>query len=158
DVIKAGSGGDLVWAGGGDDRVDGGDGNDVLVGGSGDDLLKGGDGRDLLIGGFGADRIDGNAADDILSAGPTLHDRTAAALMGLMGEWSSNGSYATRVANLKAGTGLAAGYRLNGSDGASQTVFNDASVDTLSGNQGSDWFLANQTADNGGPLDVVTDV
>ena len=42
-------------------------------------------------------------------------------------------------------------------DGATQTVFNDNQVDTLTGSQGQDWFLANQIAENGGELDTVTD-
>ncbi len=32
-----------------------------------------------------------------------------------------------------------------------------ASVDTLSGCQGTDWFFANCDGSNGGPLDIVTD-
>jgi hypothetical protein len=56
-----------------------------------------------------------------------------------------------------AGNGLTSGYRLNVDAGASQMVFNDADVDTLTGSQGKDWFFANQAADNGGVLDCVTD-
>jgi hypothetical protein len=77
-----------------------------------------------------------------------------------MQEWTSTRTYAARVANLQAGTGLAAGYRLIGDDGVTQTVFNDNQVDTLTGNQGQDWFHANLIADtaaNGGVLDVVVD-
>ena len=36
-------------------------------------------------------------------------------------------------------------------------MFNDNQVDVLTGSQGQDWFLANQVADNGGVLDIVTD-
>jgi hypothetical protein len=36
-------------------------------------------------------------------------------------------------------------------------VFNDSDVDTLTGNSATDWFYANLTNDNGGPLDVITD-
>jgi hypothetical protein len=49
------------------------------------------------------------------------------------------------------------GCRLNGSGGAGQTVFNDNSVDMLTGSQGFDWFFGNLLADNGGVLDKVTD-
>lgn len=159
DIVKAGGGNDFVFAGGGNDLVDGGDGSDVLVGGDGDDLLLGGDGRDLVIAGKGADRISGNAADDLLIAGYTYYDADKAALTAIMAEWTSAGSYATRVSNLTNGTGglTGTGLRLKGDDGANQTVFNDGSVDLLAGNQGSDWFLANRSSDNGGPLDVVSD-
>ena len=49
------------------------------------------------------------------------------------------------------------GWFLVGNDGASQTVFNDNDSDTLTGNAATDWFFANLTNDNGGPLDKITD-
>ena len=52
---------------------------------------------------------------------------------------------------------MTGGYRLVGDQGALQTVFNDNDEDTLTGNQGQDWFFANQVADSGGVLDKVTD-
>jgi hypothetical protein len=70
-----------------------------------------------------------------------------------MAKWTGNSS--ARLTNIQ--TGLTAGYRLDGNDGATQTVFNDNDVDTLTGSQGQDRFFANQVADNGGVLDVVTD-
>jgi hypothetical protein len=72
-------------------------------------------------------------------------------------EWTGADSYAARVSHVQNGTGLTGGYRLVGGDGATQTVFEDNSTDTITGNQGLDWFFANQVPDNGGPLDVVTD-
>ena len=74
-----------------------------------------------------------------------------------MQEWTSGHAYNARVTNIQAGAGLTAGFRLNGNDGALQTVFNDNDLDILTGDQGADWFLANQIADNGGVLDLVTD-
>lgn len=44
-----------------------------------------------------------------------------------------------------------------GDEVVSQTVFNDNDVDMLTGSQGQDWFFANRVADNGGPIDFVTD-
>ena len=157
DQIDAGAGNDLVRAGAGNDTIQGGSGDDILLGGDGDDTINGGNGRDLLIGGKGADRIIGNAEEDILIAGTKAYDNIDAALAFLLSEWTSAGSYQSRVANIKAGTGLTHGYRLVGDDGALQTVFNDDDVDILTGSQGQDWFFANQVADNGGALDVVTD-
>ena len=95
-----------IWAGAGNDSVRGGGGNDVLIGGAGDDLLAGGDGRDLLVGGLGADKLVGDAADDILVAGYTDHDNNAAALYRVMAEWTRmDATFATRVADLRAGVG-----------------------------------------------------
>jgi VCBS repeat-containing protein len=157
DLINSGNGDDLVRSGAGADSLQGGGGNDILVAGAGDDLVIGGDGRDLLIGGVGADRLVGDAEEDILIAGWTSYDDDVAALTSLMKEWKLDTSYASRTTNVVVGTGLTSGYRLVGDDGSTQTVFNDADVDILTGAQGQDWFLANQTADNGGSLDIVTD-
>ena len=110
-----------------------------------------------MIGGLGADRLFGNADDDLLIAGYTSYDANDLALLALALEWSSNSSYAMRVSHLQSGTGLTGGRRLDGNDGAAQTVFNDNDVDELTGNAGQDWFFANQVADNGGVLDKVID-
>lgn len=134
----------------------GGSGNDLTLGSDGHDDLNGGKGRDLLIGGRGADRIVGNSDDDILVAGFTAYDDDSHALAHILEEWTSSGSYALRVANIKNGGGLTEGFRLNGDDGASQTVFNDA--DTLTGSSALDAFWANLVADNGGALDKITDL
>ena len=106
-------------------------------------------------GGIGADRIVGNQEEDILIAGYTSYDNNDAAIGALMQEWTSSNSNATRIANVTGGTGLTLGYKLVGDDGASQTVFNDNDVDTLTGSQGIDWFFANH--DGPGELDIITD-
>jgi hypothetical protein len=111
----------------------------------------------VLIGGLGADKLTGNSDEDVLIAGNTSHDANQAALLAIMAEWSSNKTYAVRVSNLLNGTGLTAGNKLNGNDGATQTVFDDADIDTLSGNQGTDVFWANLVADNGGAIDLICD-
>jgi Ca2+-binding RTX toxin-like protein len=162
DTIDAGPGNDIVHAGGGNDTVDGGFGNDILLGGDGNDTVSGGAGRDLLIGGRGADQIVGNQDDDILIAGTTAYDDfNDFALRAILAEWTSDRSYDERVANLSTGIGPPAlAIRLNGDSSpipGQQTVFEDSDVDVLSGNQARDWFFANLSADNGGPLDKVTD-
>ncbi len=168
DTVDAGGGNDWIRSGAGNDTVDGGDGNDVLLGGDGNDVLKGGNHKDLMIGGTGADTIYGNADQDILIAGTTTHDADDVALAAIMAEWTSSRSYQQRVYNLSdgtAGTGLDnskfgsranQGWYLIGNDCATQTVFNDNEIDTLAGNAGTDWYYANLTNDNGGPLDVIT--
>jgi len=173
DTIDAGSGNDVVRAGGGNDTLDGGDGHDILLGGDGNDTLNGGDGMDLAIGGIGADKIIGNAEQDILIAGYTSFDANDLALAAILTEWTSGRSLSQRIYNLSQGTaasgldGSKFSYRANGTtylignDGATQTVFNDNDVDTLTGSSGSDWFLANKTADNGEgstKLDKITDL
>ena len=156
DVIQSGSGNDLVRAGAGNDSIQGGAGDDILLGGDGNDVILGGEGRDLVIGGLGADRLVGDQEEDILVAGSTAYDNVNQALFSLLDEWTNNTSQTTRRNNILNGTGQAGGYRLVGDDGASQTVFNDNDIDTLTGSQGTDWFFANREAE-GGILDVVTD-
>ena len=112
---------------------------------------------DVLLGGKGADSINGNTDEDVLISGDTSYDGNQAALGAIMAEWSSNKTYAVRVSNLLNGTGLTGGRKLDGNDGATQTVFADADVDSLSGNQGTDVFWANLVADNGGAIDVLMD-
>jgi len=155
DNIDAGAGNDIVYAGAGNDCVLGGDGNDIIVGGAGNDTIDGGKGRDFLIGGTGADNIKGGDDDDILIADYTSYDSNQAALSALFKEWTSCGSYASRVSNLRTGGGLTGGFKLIGDHGATQTVFNDNDVDRLDGNCGLDVFWANLVADNGGALDIV---
>jgi len=135
--------------GDGDDRLKGGAGHDVLLGGAGDDLLVGGAGRDLLIGGVGIDRIVGNPDDDILIAGRTLFDTNDRALCAILHEWTSDRDYATRVDNLR---GAGSGDRWNGdiflkTDGPEATVFDDGVRDLLTGSEGLDWFIFNDSED-----------
>ncbi|MBI2803679.1 MAG: hypothetical protein HYX68_01685, partial [Planctomycetes bacterium] len=180
-TIDGGSGDDFIRAGTGKDVIRGGAGSDVLIGGAGADALSGGEGRDLLIGGLGADKIYGDSQDDLLVAGYTLFDNDIAALSAVMTEWTSNRSYADRVMNLMGVGGNSVvtdngvtlsrttafsdrangGTFLSGADVvgvASQTVFSDSSVDQLTGNQGSDWFLANTVNDSTGDVkDVILD-
>ncbi len=151
DVQVAGSISLPAWLYGdeGNDRLKGGAGHDVLLGGVGDDLLVGGSGRNLLIGGVGADRIVGNADDDVLIAGYLdfpVAERDAA-IAAIMAEWTSQRDYATRVKNLRDGTGSV--NRLNGSFflQKGETVYDDGARELLTGSAGLDWFLFNDTED-----------
>ena len=88
-----------------------------------------------MIGGGDADVLLGGAKDDILIGGGTDHDDDGAALDAIMKEWASATPFATRVANIRNGTGL------NGSAVLSvATVVDDSATDTLTGGLGSDWF------------------
>ena len=54
-----------------------------------------------------------------------------------MNEWNSAQPYATRVANIKTGSGGYTGPQLNTS-----TVSDDGAIDELFGDGGLDWFFA----------------
>jgi Ca2+-binding RTX toxin-like protein len=157
DVLTGGGGANKITGGVGNDLLYGADGADVILGGDGNDLLFGGAGRDLLIGGDGADTILGNSDEDILVAGMTDFDADAAALAGIMAEWTSSRSYAQRTANIGGtGTGSSFAARLNAthflnasSSAGAVTVHDDNDADTLSGEGGRDWFFANLVLDAG---------
>jgi hypothetical protein len=126
--------------------------NNVLEGGAGNDTLQGGAGRDLLVGGLGADVLHGAGADDILVGGTTDHDGSLTALNSLMAEWGrTDANYATRIRHLNGtlGGGLNGGFLLT-----TGTVHDDAAIDTLFGEGGTDWFFALLSGPN---KDVVSD-
>jgi uncharacterized protein (TIGR03118 family) len=125
----------LLDGGAGNDLVTGGSGNNILLGGLGSDFLVGLGGRDILIGGDGRDVLLGGGGDDLLIGGSTVHDSNAAALIQIQGEWTSPGSYNTRVARLRGGDG-----GLPKLD--SSTVIDDGVRDDLIGFSGLDWFFA----------------
>jgi hypothetical protein len=113
--------------------------NDILVG-NGGNVLIGGAGRNLLIaGGAGSTLIGGNG-EDILVGGTTAYDQNATALAAILAEWTDpNLDYATRVANLIAGTGVPA---LNAT-----TAHSNGGANTLTGGGGLDLFLGNLAND-----------
>ncbi len=171
-----------IWGGAGDDDIKGGSGNDIILGESGNDNLWGGEGRDIVIGGLGADRIHGDEHDDILIAGFVMYEKSFAqsapsgfgaavsltleqhrvALESILAEWTSGRSYTTRRQNIM---GIGSGTRNNGtyylktnlSTMTANTVFDDAAVDRLWGDTGTDWFFANNLGDQGNVLDDIRD-
>jgi Ca2+-binding RTX toxin-like protein len=164
DNISVGGGISLsawLYGGNGNDTLKGGGGNDILEGGAGNDTLTGGGGRDLLIGGTGADQIDGRGGQDLLISGTTDFDIDDQALMGFLSEWTSDRTYAERIANLM-GTGSGAAFtaRLNGDYFlTANVVVDDNAADTLLGGAGTDFYFANTILENGDAatiLDYVT--
>ena len=138
-----------LFGGTGNTRLKGGGGNNVLIGGGGDNVLIGGAGRDLLIGGSGASTLNAGGGEDILIAGTTAYDANEAALNAIMAEWTSDDSYATRIANLS-GTGT--GPRSNGNyfliaSGPNATVFGNNATDVVNGGAGLDWFFVDLARD-----------
>ena len=140
DRIWSGGGDDLIRAGGGNDRVDAGRGNDIVLGEAGRDWVAGGGGRDLLISGLDRDVLLGGGSDDILIGGTTDYDATDSALRAILGEWTSNSGYLTRVRNIRSGGGSLAGTGIKLEAGV--TVHDDGESDTLKGDSGRDWFFA----------------
>lgn len=135
-----------LYGGAGNDVLSGGKRDDVLMGGDGNDLLLGGAGRDLLVGGDGADRIIGNSNDDLLIAGMLNFADPDAAATGIMAEWTSDHTYATRIANLSGRTEAQGNadfaQRLNDDYflHLAVTVVDDDDQDILTGSVGDDWF------------------
>jgi uncharacterized delta-60 repeat protein len=144
DNLTGGGHGDILFGEEGNDTLLARGGDDILVGGNGNDYLDGGSGRDLLIGGWGQDTIFGDAGEDILIAAYTSHDADAAYLSNVRSVWTGGGDYATRVNALK-GTLLVPGVDL----------FDDGVSDSLHGDSGKDWFIANTSG--GGVYDFIFD-
>lgn len=151
-VIYGGTGNDFIRVstqitipvsligGQGNDTLRGGSGNDVILGDEGNDLIVGRDGQDLMIGGTGADFLIGREDADILISGSTSLSSNLAALSAIQAEWTSNHNILVKLANV---TGiLPLPGRLNGNFFLTPnvTVFNDSSVDTLSGGDGADLY------------------
>jgi uncharacterized delta-60 repeat protein len=141
DIIQAGGGDDMLFGEDGNDILTGGSGNDVIIGGEGGDVLSGGNGRDILVGGLGPDIITGDNGDDILIAGATAYNTDPVGLSAIRSIWTGGGSYTTRVNALKSNLL------------ATANLFNDTSIDLLSGNNGQDWIIANVAS--GGTLDQI---
>jgi Ca2+-binding RTX toxin-like protein len=68
-VLDGRGGDDTLYGDEGDDQVEGGTGNDVVSGGAGQDRVSGGSGSDNVQGGAGNDRVYGDAGRDTVSGG-----------------------------------------------------------------------------------------
>lgn len=138
-----------LYGNAGNDTITTGNGPSIVVGGDDNDMLTGGNNRDILIGGNGADTLNGGNGDDILIAGTTSFDaKTTAnqqALCKILDEWLTGLTYTTRINHLRGTTsgGLNGASWLIVAPGPSRTVFDDASVDSLTGGMGLDWYFAN---------------
>jgi Ca2+-binding RTX toxin-like protein len=150
----------VVMGGGGNDTLKGNAAiSTILVGNGGNDGQTSGAttsaARGVLIGGSGTDTLSGGAGDDILVAGATTHDTSAEALLSILAEWQSTRNYATRMGNIQ---GTLSGTRANGgfflhNTPSDDTLLDDSPfADSLTGNLGQDWFIANLAED------VLTDI
>ncbi len=142
----------FLYGNGGNDSITSGSGPSILVGGDGNDTLNSGNARDILFGGNGADVLNGGNGDDIVIGGSTRFDEMNTsdqqALCAIQNEWmrtAKTDRYTSRVNHLRGTTsgGLNAAFLLTGAPGPSQTVFDDASSDQLTGSSDKDWYFAN---------------
>jgi hypothetical protein len=149
DTLIGDAANNVLRDGSGNDTIIGGSGNDILISGSGNDILDASrSGRSILIGGPGAAQLTGGAQGDILIGGSTILDDDTAALVKILAEWTSADSYATRILNIRNGTGLAGGYRFN-----ANTVKVDTAKNVLTGGinpSDLNWYWA-------GAGDILTD-
>lgn len=167
DSLMGGAGNDQIFGHTGNDYLDGGDDDDLLVGGrdgsEGDDTLISGSGNDILVGGGHNDRLvatagmnvllGGRGSDtliaggggDLLVADATDYDLNPAGLAAIRDEWTSGGSYATRIANIRVGGGLNGTNTLQ----AGTSVIDDNAVDELLGNNQFElnWYIYNVAFD-----------
>ncbi len=100
-----------------------------------------------MLGGSGADNLDGGLDDDLLISdrGPGFEDENQNGFAGfnrlainaIFAAWTSTRSYARRVARLSAGVGAGNSARLD-----STTLSSDGDVDSILGDEGTDWFWA----------------
>ena len=133
-LVDGGDGNDYLASGSGDDVLLGEDGNDLLLGGAGDDILIGGDGSDILYGGAGEDiLITGSTAYDVDDE--ALVEGFDDALLSILDEWASDGSYEERLTNLQEGGGENGLYVLN-----ETTLFSDEYMDILFVDRSWDWL------------------
>jgi hypothetical protein len=135
-----------VHGGDGGSTLTGNSQGNILIGGLGADTIQGGSGRSLLIGGKGADHVTGGSGGDILIGDYTTYDAMTTAnqtaLMGILAEWQSAHSYATRFHDINTGTGggLNGAKKLNWGTTVKDDVAADA-VTAAASAQALDWFF-----------------
>ena len=122
-----------VHGGSGTNTLTGDSQGNILIGGAGANVITGGTGASILIGDTGSSKITGGSGNDILIGAATIYDvmnaKDETALMGLLAEWQSADSYATRFHDINTGTG-------GGLNGTAElnfgiSVLNDATGATL---------------------------
>ena len=139
-----------LYGGDGNDTLKGGKGANFLDGGDGNDTLSGNSGNDIVVGSLGADTVHGDQGYDVVIGGTWSQSTDLDAVNAVMAAWNTSASLDQRRTLLKAGVGTDAIYKLNFS-----TVFDDAVVDLVFGDQQKDWlwiFGADQNDKGGSDL------
>lgn len=142
--LYGGDGHDTLIGGAGDDLLDGGAGDDLLIGLDGNDTLLGGLGNDILVGGRGTDLLFGDQGDDLLIGDHLTFATNMSVMRHVQAEWTSNRSYAERVATISGGGN---GYAANAVIRRGSTLISDKALDYLIGGMGTDWLLAERNHD-----------
>jgi Ca2+-binding RTX toxin-like protein len=145
-ILDGMGGDDTLYGDEGNDRMYGGTGNDVVSGGSGQDRVYGGSGRDNVQGGTGNDRVYGDAGRDTVSGGSG-------------NDFVEGGADADRL------SGGAGQDRLYGGEGRDMLsggsghdwLFGGAGQDTLHGGSGNDRFVFDTQLSQSSNVDVIQD-
>lgn len=95
----------FVDGGAGNDVIRSGSGHDVLLGGAGDDWIVAGLGRDVIIGGVGTDRLRADGGD-LVVGGATIYDMNPEALGAIWNCWKSAATYQNRILAIRSGAGV----------------------------------------------------
>jgi Ca2+-binding RTX toxin-like protein len=145
-VLDGRGGDDTLYGDEGDDQVEGGTGNDVVSGGAGQDRVSGGSGSDNVQGGAGNDRVYGDAGRDTVSGGSG-------------NDFVEGGSGNDRL------SGAAGQDRLYGGEGRDllaggsghDWLFGGSGQDTLHGGSGHDRFVFDTPLSQSSNVDVIQD-
>ena len=164
DLIKTGSGNDVVFGGtlitnsslddadfivtgSGNDFVFAGSGNDWVNGEGNDDYIHAGTGDDTVIGGLGSDSIWGGEGNDVLYAGvegastPISNVGVTLYYDGVSNNWLSSSFSASSLSN------LGAGYLTATADGSSNYIDASSGNDLVVGSAGNDALLGGMGLD-----------
>jgi Ca2+-binding RTX toxin-like protein len=145
-ILDGMGGDDTLYGDEGDDQVEGGTGNDVVSGGAGQDRVSGGSGSDNVQGGAGNDRVYGDAGRDTVSGGSG-------------NDFVEGGSGNDRL------SGAAGQDRLYGGEGrdllsgglGNDWLFGGSAQDTLYGGSGHDRFVFDTQLNPSSNVDVIQD-
>lgn len=142
DILRAGTGDDIVVATGGNNELHGGQGRDVLVGSAGMDKMYGGSGADILIASGGSDVLDGgdgvsNAVETDIAYYGNLNARIS---YGPSGVLKSDGIDTLNGIESIIGTRFNDEFR---GQGLSQTIRGGAGDDRYYVGSGPDTFIDN---------------
>jgi hypothetical protein len=129
-------------------------GGNILVGGAIGERITAGAGRSVLIGGGNKDELESRFNGSILIPGTTVYMQGTVdkvAFLAILAEWQRTDlDYSSRVSNLRNGTGISSGNRLN----LGSTVFDDNSFNEMIGSSKGgdelDWYFvgANDAVQN----------
>ena len=112
----------------------------------------------MLVGGLGGDGLDGGIGNDLVIAGSTKYDQSAAALDALFARWRSHdgslASYRQAVEALRTGVTVQS-YRLDANSVYTNANQDDRRTDKLTGRTGLDWLFAMLGGDNADSVDAL---